>query len=239
MQLQQPDTVSKKDKELKKIFKDMFNAQMKLNNDINGEDWIRGKTNLGKKINWFRCVYMEASELIALSPWKHWTITTAEPKYDLAKIKIVDIWHFFMSQMIKDLGVESATLKALADYDRFMKKIIKDQSYRRLSLIEATEELMVNALVGVLNTVDFFKVIYKIETFSIEEVYTLYLGKNCLNQFRQENGYKIGTYKKMWGEKEDNAVLNDILTENINITYKELYAKLSQQYTESLKTPKK
>lgn len=234
----QQDSVSKKDKELKKMFKDMFGLQMKLNNDLNGEDWIKGKTNLGKKINWPRCVYMEAAEMIGILPWQHWTNVNTEADYEKAKMKIVDIWHFFMSKMIQDHGIEAAQAKAFTDYDRFMTKIIKDQSYRRLSLIEATEELMMNALIGVLNTVNFFKIIYKIETFSIEEVYTLYLGKNCLNQFRQENGYKIGTYKKNWGDKEDNDILIEILNANEGISYKELYAKLSQQYSEIIKAQK-
>lgn len=233
------DQVLKKEKELKKMFNEMFSLQTKLNNDTNGEDWVNGKTNLGKKINWFRCVYMESAGLIENFPWKHWKNIDAEPNIYNAKIQIVDIWHFIMSQMIKDSGIEVATQKALTDYTRFMNKIIKDQSYRRLSLIEVTEKLMLDALLGILNPVDFFKIIYKIEAFSIDEVYTLYLGKNCLNQFRQDNGYKVGTYKKVWGLKEDNEILKEILESNSSITYKELYSKLFQQYSELLKSQKK
>ena len=33
------------------------------------------------------------------------------------------------------------------------------------------------------------------------------MGKNILNRFRQENGYKDGTYKKIWNGEEDNEVL--------------------------------
>lgn len=235
----QRDLVAKKDKELRKMFKEMFSLQMKLNNDTNSEDWVNGKTNLAKQINWYRCIYMECAELIDIFPWKHWKNINSEPNIYSAKIKIIDIWHFVMSQMIKDLGIEAATEKAFTDYERFMNKIIKDQSYRRGSLIEVTEHLMVNALVGILNPVDFFKIIYKVEIFSIEEVYVLYLGKNCLNQFRQDNGYKVGTYKKVWGLKDDNEILKEILDANCNISYKELYTKLFQQYSEFLKSQKK
>ena len=39
----------------------------------------------------------------------------------------------------------------------------------------------------------------------------LYIGKNCLNQFRQDNGYKEGHYIKVWNGKEDNVVMVEIL----------------------------
>lgn len=234
----QDNVLLKKEKELTKMFKEMFELQMKLNNDTNGEEWIQGKTNLGKKINWFRCIYMECAELIDSFPWKHWKDINSEPNIQNAQIEVVDIWHFVMSQMIKDLGVEAAIQKAIGDYQRFMNKIIKDQDYRRTSLMETTEELMANALYGLINPVIFFKIIYKIETFSIEKVYTLYIGKNCLNKFRQDNGYQIGTYKKVWGEKEDNEVLKEILDANSEISYRELYSKLFQAYSMSLKQKK-
>ena len=38
-------------------------------------------------------------------------------------------------------------------------------------------------------------------------LYRNYVGKNVLNLFRQENGYKDGTYKKIWNGEEDNEVL--------------------------------
>ncbi|MGB1748130.1 MAG: hypothetical protein ACPHGW_11420, partial [Pseudohongiellaceae bacterium] len=34
---------------------------------------------------------------------------------------------------------------------------------------------------------------------------------NVLNFFRQDNGYKEGTYRKLWSGREDNEVLVDIL----------------------------
>ena len=49
---------------------------------------------------------------------------------------------------------------------------------------------------------------------NFDEVYRAYFVKNILNEFRQKNGYKTGTYKKIWKldigegikEYEDNQV---------------------------------
>jgi hypothetical protein len=45
---------------------------------------------------------------------------------------------------------------------------------------------------------------------SIEDVYIAYIVKNCLNKFRQDNGYKDGTYNKIWIDKEDNVVAYEL-----------------------------
>lgn len=45
-----------------------------------------------------------------------------------------------------------------------------------------------------------------------EEFYSLYLAKNALNKFRQSNGYKNGTYKKIWHSNlEDNYHVSNII----------------------------
>ena len=46
-----------------------------------------------------------------------------------------------------------------------------------------------------------------------ETLYVGYVGKNVLNFFRQDNGYKDGSYHKQWGGKEDNEHLVDIVAQ--------------------------
>ena len=45
-----------------------------------------------------------------------------------------------------------------------------------------------------------------------QELFELYIGKNTLNRFRQNNGYKEGLYQKTWSGKEDNEHLIEILS---------------------------
>jgi hypothetical protein len=59
----------------------------------------------------------------------------------------------------------------------------------------------------------------------------LYIGKNILNIFRQDHGYKDGSYKKIWNGKEDNVIMQEILAENEDISADELYTKLKEIYS--------
>jgi hypothetical protein len=47
----------------------------------------------------------------------------------------------------------------------------------------------------------------------LPEIYALYIGKNILNRFRQNNGYKTGEYRKLWQGREDNEHLVELLGE--------------------------
>jgi hypothetical protein len=49
------------------------------------------------------------------------------------------------------------------------------------------------------------------------ELYRQYVGKNVLNFFRQDHGYKEGTYNKIWNGREDNEHLVDVLS-NLDIS---------------------
>jgi hypothetical protein len=46
---------------------------------------------------------------------------------------------------------------------------------------------------------------------AIPRLYKLYVGKNALNQHRNVNGYKDGTYVKHWHGREDNEHLAEIM----------------------------
>jgi len=43
-----------------------------------------------------------------------------------------------------------------------------------------------------------------------ETLYVAYIGKNVLNFFRQDNGYKDGSYIKEWDGREDNEHLVEL-----------------------------
>jgi len=65
---------------------------------------------------------------------------------------------------------------------------------------------------------------------NLDTLYTLYVGKNILNQFRQDHGYKEGTYIKIWNGEEDNVTMQKVLEENENVTPNELYTALEAAY---------
>ncbi|PIW77143.1 MAG: hypothetical protein CO000_08525, partial [Piscirickettsiaceae bacterium CG_4_8_14_3_um_filter_44_38] len=51
----------------------------------------------------------------------------------------------------------------------------------------------------------------QIAELSFEQLYQIYMAKHVLNRFRQDHGYKEGTYLKIWNGKEDNVVMFEII----------------------------
>ncbi len=217
----------------------MLKLQQQLNDATNGEGWEKGITKNNKRIDWKRCTYLECAELIESYPWKHWKNIDAEPDYENIKIETVDIWHFIMSQALADyknkalgsMDVLADNIAALANFEAFCKEATpsdKDyyaqievvESLMRILFCEASTERLIEA---------FFDVAMQ-SGLNLESLYKLYIGKNILNQFRQDHGYKEGSYIKLWNGEEDNVTMQRILDSYCDITPKELYEKLEEAY---------
>ena len=67
-----------------------------------------------------------------------------------------------------------------------------------------------------------------------KELFCQYVGKNVLNFFRQDHGYKEGSYDKHWHGREDNEHLVEVMTE-IDSEHPEfqqmLYQSLKDRYS--------
>jgi len=211
---------------MKKKFLEMFSLQDKLNTNTNGAEWTKGVTLQGRPINWYRCMYMEAAEAIDSLNWKHWKDINKSDDLENVKIELVDIWHFLMSQSI--VNFKDSKLDCVEDaYDAYL---VSKGSDFRLTLMGALEGILINASTKSLPLEMFFVAVSLVDGFSMDDVYSLYIGKNCLNQFRQDNGYKNGTYVKIWDRQEDNVYMQKILNDNPDIAFAELYALLDSQY---------
>ena len=200
----------------------MLSLQLELNNKTNGFVWLNGKTNEGRVINWHRCIYMEAVEALDSFNWKHWKDINSLDDMDNIKVELVDIWHFIMSEIIRTGSQEFAKKYAgiPTDFDR---------------------EELINSLERIINLASDYTEITEIcdEFFnalsycgmSVDELYKRYIVKNILNTFRQDHGYKDGTYQKIWAGKEDNEVAFGMMEQNPNISPKALYEQLERAYS--------
>ena len=66
-----------------------------------------------------------------------------------------------------------------------------------------------------------------------DELFISYVGKNVLNFFRQDHGYKEGSYHKQWNGKEDNEHLVEVvqtLDPNLEDFAQQVYQELSKRY---------
>ncbi len=217
----------------------MLKLQQQLNDATNGEGWENGITKNGKLIDWKRCAYLECAELIESYPWKHWKNIDADPDFENIKIEAVDIWHFIMSQALADYKNKVlGTVEELADnivnlpnFDAFREPTVTTEK-DNYEQIETVEEMMRTLLCGgsteklVMQFID----VAMQSGLNLDSLYKLYIGKNILNQFRQDHGYKEGSYIKEWHGEEDNVTMQRILDHTPQISPEELYRKLEEAY---------
>ena len=218
----------------------MLQLQNQLNDATNGEEWVKGITKNGKTINWNRCIYMECAEMVDSFSWKHWKSIHKEADWDNLQIEVIDVWHFIMSLAIQDYnqnlkgGIEDLAISISSqenfsiidtDNNKFASQndvIVKIENIIRLSLNEDSLEL--EKLIS-----DFFDLVV-MSGLNLQTLYRLYVGKNILNQIRQDNGYKDGSYIKVWNGEEDNIVMKHIWEEDSNIKPETLYKELTKLY---------
>lgn len=218
----------------------MFQLQAELNESTNGSQWTSGITKNKKIINWRRCIYMECAEMIDSFSWKHWKNIDQEPDWENLQIEVVDVWHFIISLAIENysqtlrgtvdtLALDVAQLKAFEQLTESNNKFASQDI-----LIAKVEELMRITLdKGALELEALFENFFDLVIMSgldLETLYRLYVGKNILNQFRQDNGYKDGSYIKVWDGLEDNVVMKRIWEENSDIKPDMLYRELTKTY---------
>lgn len=224
----------------------MLQLQAQLNDATNGEEWTKGTTKNGKEINWKRCIYMECAEMIDSFSWKHWKSIHQEPDWDNLQIEVVDVWHFIISLAIENYaqnfrgGVEDLAIH-ISQLDSFMKLDVKNESFdTQKNVIQKVETMMLLTLqkenINIEELIREFFDLVLMSGLDLETLYRLYVGKNILNQFRQDNGYKEGTYVKEWSGQEDNVVMKKLWEEDANLKPDSLYKELTKLYHAHIKS---
>ncbi|MDH3644826.1 MAG: dUTP diphosphatase [Gammaproteobacteria bacterium] len=176
---------------------------------------------------YYRAVWVECAELLDHFGWKWWK--KQEPDLDQVKLEIVDIWHFGLSDLIRANALEEAVPALLAvsaqgktDVDAF-----------RLS-VETLAEFTLTQRAFVMEP---FAAVLEALPMPFTELFELYVGKNVLNNFRQDHGYKTGEYQKLWHGREDNEHLVEVLREldcPAEAVPAELYQALTQRYPSAI-----
>ena len=216
---------------------EMFLLQKQLNDDTNGANWELGINKFDKEINWLRCIHMEVAELIESTPWKHWKNIKDGSDIENIHIELVDIWHFLMSYILQETNIPKAVslvnthciYEAIPKEDIVVKNLIQESE--KLSYISlAIQTGNMPEFSGVERFIDQFFRTCKIAGLSFVNLQKIYIGKNCLNKFRQDNGYKEGTYIKVWNGDEDNVAMMKVIDSSDDITFDETYKKLQEIY---------
>ena len=214
----------------------MLTLQASMNSKVN-PNWLTAGNA------WHRAIWIECAELVAHHGYKWWKKET--PNIPAIQIEIVDIWHFALSMMI-----ESETHRGNGSYDvdDFAQHLSDTITTIRASNIPADAINILDTAEAVAGTAAYggtadvpghgfnigaFVFLLKAAGMSFDDLYKQYVGKNVLNFFRQDHGYKEDTYVKMWDGREDNDHLVDIM-ETLDVTSetfdKDVYEALEAKY---------
>lgn len=213
-------------------FTEMWNLQDSLNAATSGADWKE------KNQNWNLAIKAEIVEFFDYVGWKWWKepSKTRKPTDMQARLELVDIWHFLLSKVIENCAEDSQPQQLAFDQITYNSSKI-GAADAKLEYLERVD----HGNCSLVERIHYLSCSILACHWTWDELYKAYIGKVALNNFRQANGYKEGTYQKIWGhggttgkELEDNWYLETILeylslTEGA-LTYQAVYHKLELEY---------
>lgn len=212
----------------------IFETMVKLQHKFN-EQTI--ENYLEKDLNWNNAIIAESGELLDSLGYKWWKKQT--PDMDNVKVEAIDLLHFVISDTIQGYYPKKdfiqRTIEEFQDY--FTDDLKENECFMNPTIKKLIDELNYARIDRILT----MKGIFELLEMSNEDVYVAYIVKNCLNKFRQDNGYKDGLYIKDWNEKEDNVIAYEIANEwgADEELFEHLYIDLETYYNENVLKVKK
>lgn len=173
---------------------------------------------------WYRATWIECAEMLDHYGWKWWK--HQQPDMEQVILEIVDIWHFILSDLLESQPDAGLIADQLLGYF--------DQQHEQQDIRLAIESLARQTLDQKAAAVQEFIELLAAVSLNLDDLYRGYIGKNVLNFFRQDHGYKQGTYQKVWGGREDNEYLVETaeqLDTDSPTFQQDLYAALEGHYT--------
>lgn len=203
--------------EARELIAKMFGVQYALNTKSYDSAWIeRGRS---EEFDYLMAAGDEAHEFLRSLPFQWWTKDKADRQNQVTEV--VDAWHFVMSQFIIDkMTIDTGAAVTRASEEAY-------ESYERISYyggLAQTVKRQAKVFVAACyahnsghrfdgpSYIDAFFQLCAISNISVDLLYARYVAKATLNKFRVANGYKQGTYQKIWqlGDErgEDNYFLS-------------------------------
>lgn len=173
----------------------------------------------------YRAVWIECAELLEHFGWKWWK--GHEPDLEQVKLEIIDIWHFGLSElMLQEFDPELAV--------RIERRLTEPHAKDFRTSVEAMAEATLASRAFRLEP---FLDLMRALPMDFDELFSIYVGKNVLNRFRQDHGYVSGEYVKSWHGREDNEHLVELLA-GLSVKSEDfaeqLYIALEERYPTSV-----
>lgn len=195
----------------------MLDLQNEMNTKVHA-DWRE------QGFEWYRAIWIECAEMLDHYGWKWWKKQDAD--IDQVSLELIDIWHFGLSLLILE-NVQAETIA------QDLQSVLGEQNNNKKLFADTLESFVENTLRTRQFSVVGFAQLMQCIDLSFDDLYSGYVGKNVLNFFRQDKGYKAGTYQKLWQGREDNEHLVEIvnqLDKQAPDFKDQLYRALEQRY---------
>jgi dimeric dUTPase (all-alpha-NTP-PPase superfamily) len=172
---------------------------------------------------WYRAIWVECAEMLDHHGWKWWK----HQEIDIAQVQLelVDIFHFGLSLRL----MTGATVESITDTLAIELTQSSDEKDFKIALENLASAAVTDKSFDALALADCMRLM----NMDLDELFRQYVGKNTLNFFRQDHGYKEGTYIKIWNGEEDNEVLAKLvntLDAGASDFQQQLYAALESKY---------
>jgi len=181
---------------MKQELLEMLKLQEEINHKVHPQ-WRE------QQFEWYRAIWIESAELLDHYGWKWWK--KQSPDLAQVQLELVDIWHFALSMALQT----ETDLELIADELADGMVASDDLTQNFAETLESFVAKMVSAKQF---DVGLFADLLALAEMPFADLYTMYVGKNILNRFRQDHGYQDGSYRKLWLGREDNEHLAEILS---------------------------
>ena len=205
----------------------MLTLQANMNAKVD-PDWVNAS------YPYLRAVVIEGAEAMEHHGWKWWK--KQECDLEQLQMELVDIWHFTLSHILLEVkGDESQALLTLMNLKNQIQAVIFDNETYIISELDLLSKIELTIGLGAAKriSIPLFEALLADCKMDWKELYCQYVGKNVLNFFRQDHGYKEGSYQKEWAGREDNEHLVEVMAEldtEHNDFQHQLYASLKDRY---------
>jgi dimeric dUTPase (all-alpha-NTP-PPase superfamily) len=201
-------------------------AQHQIQQMLTMQDAMNSRVSSSWRENqyeWYRAIWVECAEMLDHHGWKWWK----HQVIDVAQVQLelVDIFHFGLSlRLMSGQTVDDISAQLSAELT---------QSGNETDFKIALENLASAAITNKAFDAIALANCMRLMNMDLDELFRQYVGKNTLNFFRQDHGYKDGTYVKMWNGVEDNEVLAKVvatLDASAENFQQRVYQQLKAQY---------
>lgn len=175
----------------------MLDLQDDMNSKVHA-DWR------GQDFAWYRAIWVECGELLDHYGWKWWK--KQDPDIEQVRLELIDIWHFGLSMLLMETADKDLLASALDEQIRVLPATTESEDFRG-----ELENFTANILTEKTFDLAGFISLLGLVGLDMAGLYRSYVGKNVLNFFRQDHGYKDGSYIKVWAGREDNEHLVEAL----------------------------